>query len=177
MTRIVILLKRINDWVAIIAGVALLAGVVLILGEIILRGVGVPFTGSDELSGYLMASISSWGISYALLNKAHVRIDVLRTKATRPFRCVFDLIAIASVAFVAIYIASKAISVVEKSAHSGALANTALATPLIIPQSIWFAGWVWFAVSASILFVVGLLLFLARRYEQVDDVLGTESDI
>ncbi|MDC0610821.1 TRAP transporter small permease [Vibrio sp.] len=177
MNLIITMLKRINDWVAIIAGIALLAGVGLICAEILMRAMGVHFTGSDEISGYLMASISSWGISYALLNRAHVRIDILRDKTSKSFRCVFDLIAIASVSFVAIYVATKVVSVIDKSLRSGALANTALETPLIIPQSIWFAGWIWFAISSTLLFLVGLSLFFTRRFDQVDRVIGTESEV
>ena len=177
MNLIITMLQRINDWVAIIAGLALLAGVGLICSEIILRAMGVHFTGSDEISGYLMASISSWGISYALLNRAHVRISLLRAKKSPGFRCAFDLISIASVSFVAIFIATKVIGVVEKSIRSGARSNTALETPLIIPQSVWFAGWVWFAISSTLLALIGLYLFFIRRYEQVDRVIGTESEV
>ncbi|MHA2936876.1 TRAP transporter small permease subunit [Vibrio sp. RC27] len=177
MNLIIVTLKRINDWVAVIAGVALLAGVCLICIEILMRAMNIHFSGSEEISGYLMASISSWGISYALNNRAHVRIDILRDKANSSIRCLFDLISIASVSFVGIYVSTKAVSVIEKSYRSGALANTALETPLLIPQSIWFAGWVWFAISSTLLFVIGFSLFLTQRFDKANEVIGTESGV
>ncbi len=176
MNKIVTVLKRLNDWVAIIAGIALLGGVALICAEILFRAFSVPFSGSEEISGYLMASITSWGVSYGLLNHAHVRIDILRVKGTERMRSLLDLIAITAVAFVSIYIAVRAISVVEKSIKSGALSNTALEIPLIIPQTIWFAGWVWFAISASVLFLVGVYLFFTQRTKEIDNIIGVRAE-
>jgi TRAP-type C4-dicarboxylate transport system permease small subunit len=176
MLKLVHILKQLNEWVARLAGLALLAGIALIIIEIVLREMGFNFSGSEEISGYLMASLSSWGISYALMHRAHVRIDILREKAQKhaAIRSLFDLVAIASVSFVAIYVATKVVAVVEKSANTGALANTALETPLIIPQSIWLAGWLWFAVLSTLLLLIGVVLFAQRRFDDVDSLLGIE---
>ncbi|USD61679.1 TRAP transporter small permease subunit [Vibrio sp. SCSIO 43140] len=176
MNMIVTILKRINDWVAVVAGIALLGGILLICAEIVSRALSVPFSISEEISGYIMASITSWGISYGLLNHAHVRIDILRVKTSERVRSLLDLISIASVSFVAIYVATKAITVLEKSIKSGALANTALETPLIIPQSIWFAGWIWFAISSTGLLIVGVYLFFKKRPEEVDSIIGVRAE-
>ncbi|QUJ66631.1 TRAP transporter small permease [Photobacterium sp. GJ3] len=176
MNRIVIGLKRLNDWVAVVAGIALLGGVALICAEILFRAFSVPFSGSEEISGYLMASITSWGVSYGLLNLAHIRIDILRKKSSERIRSLLDLVSIAAVSFVSIYIAMKAITVVEKSMNSGALSNTALEIPLIIPQTIWFAGWVWFAISATTLFIAGVYLFFTQRTKEIDNSIGVRSE-
>ncbi|GAL20924.1 TRAP dicarboxylate transporter DctQ subunit unknown substrate 7 [Vibrio maritimus] len=111
-----------------------------------------------------------------MLNHAHVRIDILRVKTSERVRSLLDLISIASVSFVAIYVATKAITVLEKSIKSGALANTALETPLIIPQSIWFAGWIWFAISSTGLLIVGVYLFFKKRPEEVDSIIGVRAE-
>ncbi|MZI95618.1 TRAP transporter small permease subunit [Vibrio sp. CAIM 722] len=177
MDRLVHYLKRINQGVAVVAGLALLAGVLLICAEIVLRACKVPFTGSDEISGYLMAAISSWGLSYGLLTKAHVRIDILRNQAPKALRAVFDLLAIMSLSYVAIFVATKVETVVAKTGLAHSLANTALATPLIIPQSIWFAGWVWLAISSSILSIYGIYLVCTKQFTKLDDVIGTESEV
>lgn len=50
MNMIVTILKRINDWVAVVAGIALLGGILLICAEIVSRALSVPFSISEEIS-------------------------------------------------------------------------------------------------------------------------------
>ncbi|QUX90273.1 C4-dicarboxylate ABC transporter permease [Marinomonas sp. A3A] len=176
MMRIIDWLKRINNGVAIAAGLVLLACILLILVDIVLREFGISFGGSEEISGYVMASVSSWGICYALTEKAHVRIDVLRNKSKAVGRSISDLIALCATSFVAIYAAYYVIPVVEKSFKRQSLANTSLETPLIIPQSIWMAGWIWFAVTSCVLLVCATWLVIQRKHDQVDDIIGTGTE-
>ncbi|MBJ7536108.1 TRAP transporter small permease subunit [Marinomonas transparens] len=176
MMRIIDYLKRINNGVAIAAGLVLLACILLILVDILLREFGISFGGSEEISGYVMASVSSWGICYALTEKAHVRIDILRNKSKAPGRSIADLIALSATSFVALYAAYYVVPVVEKSFQRQSLANTSLETPLIIPQSIWMAGWIWFAVTSLALLVCAVCLVVQHKYDQVDDIIGTGTE-
>ncbi len=50
----------------------------------------------------------------------------------------------------------------QKTLERGSRANTPLETPLWIPQGIWFAGWAWFALSATALSLIGIA-YLRRR--------------
>ncbi|GAB3488901.1 TRAP transporter small permease subunit [Marinomonas epiphytica] len=177
MNRIISILRGINNGVAVIAGLALLACIVIIIVDILLREVGITFSGSEEISGYVMAALASWGISYGLTTKAHVRIDLLREKSQPVVRCLFDLIALFSLSYVAVYVAYRGWSVVEKTLKSGALSNTALEVPLIIPQAIWFSGWLWLALSSSILLLVALVMVLQGKYQQVDESIGTGDEV
>lgn len=177
MLHIVDWLKRINNGVAIVAGLALLACIFLILIDILLRKIGIGFGGSEEISGYVMASVSSWGICYALTEKAHVRIDLLRNKGMAMSRSLFDIFALCSTSFVALYAAYSVIPVVEKTLQRHSLANTALETPLIIPQSIWMAGWIWFAATSCVLLVCVLWLVKQRKHETLDEMIGTGGEL
>jgi TRAP-type C4-dicarboxylate transport system permease small subunit len=85
MTSLVHLLRRLNDRVAMGVGIVLLVCVAFTLVEIITRKLGAGLGGVDEISGYVMAVTTAWGISYALTEQAHVRIDLLRQKS-RPVR-------------------------------------------------------------------------------------------
>lgn len=176
MLRVVDCLKRINNGVAIAAGLVLLACVLLILIDILLREFGVSFGGSEEISGYVMASVSSWGICYALTVKAHVRIDVIRNKGMAASRSIFDLIALAATSYVAVYAAYYVIPVVGKTFKRNSFSNTSLETPLIIPQSIWMAGWIWFAVTSCVLLVCAFWLVIKQKHNQVNDLIGTETE-
>ncbi|MEO9274436.1 TRAP transporter small permease subunit [Marinomonas sp. 5E14-1] len=176
MIRLIDYLKCINNGVAIIAGLVLLACVILILIDILLRELHISFGGSEEISGYVMAAISSWGISYALTTKAHVRIDIIRNKRQPLGRAVFDLTALCATSYVAVYAAYYVIPVFEKSFKRNSLANTSLETPLIIPQSIWMAGWLWFAVSSCLLLICALWLMYKKSYQPLNDMIGTETE-
>ena len=74
-------LKRLNRGIALLVGVLLLACVAFVLADIILRQLGSGLGGTDEISGYVMAIATSWGMAYTLLELGHVRIDILRTRA------------------------------------------------------------------------------------------------
>lgn len=175
MARIIRWLGRINEGVALVAGLGLLACVALILAEILARRFGAPIGGTDEISGYVMAAVTSWGIGYALTERAHVRIDLLRVRGGPGFSAALDCLALLSLAGVALVTAWHGWNVLEKTLGTGARANTALETPLWIPQAIWWAGWSWFALSAVVLAAGALTLAAKGRFENVGDIAGTEA--
>jgi len=177
MMGIIDLLRRINSGVALLAGLSLLACVVLILVEIISRQVGSPFGGTDEISGYVMAITTSWGVAYALTERAHVRIDLLRTKCVPLGRAIMDCIAILALAATALVVAWRGWSVLSKTLATGAKANTALETPLWIPQAFWWSGWVWFAASAVLIAIASLMLIVQRRYDDVNKIAGMGDEL
>ncbi|MEO9527098.1 TRAP transporter small permease [Roseibium sp.] len=176
MMSLVSLIRRLNDRLAIVVGLALMACVAFTLVEIVSRRLGASLGGVDEISGYVMAVTTSWGISYALTEQAHVRIDLLRQRLVPFGRAVFDIISLFCLAATALVVAWRGWAVVEKTLSTGARANTPLETPLLIPQSLWWAGWVWFAVSASLLLVSVLVRFTKADYTSVDRIAGARGE-
>ena len=65
-------------------------------------------------------------------------------------------------------------TVLAKTLDRGSRANTPLETPLWIPQALWFGGWVWFALTATILLLVIAALMFRRRFEAVEAVAGCD---
>jgi TRAP-type C4-dicarboxylate transport system permease small subunit len=128
--------------------------------------------GTDELSGYAMAIATSWGMSYTLTGLAHVRIDLLRARCTAPLRSWFDAVALLCLAATALVISYRVWPVLEKSLKNNSTANTTLETPLWIPQSLWMAGWVWFAVSAVVLTVILFTSALRGDHEAINRAAG-----
>src|SRR5690606_25539349 len=87
-------LRRANRLIALILGAALLLTVAFILVDVVLRKFGLgSLGGSDEISGYVMAAVASWGLACGLVERAHVRIDLIRQKLTRPSRALMDIFA------------------------------------------------------------------------------------
>ena len=87
-------LRSLNRWVALLIGVMLLICAGVVLADILFRRLGSSFGGTDEISGYVMAIATSWGMGYTLLELGHVRIDLLRgrmrDKRPRGFRPLRD---------------------------------------------------------------------------------------
>ena len=159
---------RANEFVALAVGVMLVLTALFILTDVTLRKVGRSLGGSDEIAGYAMAITASWGLGYALVELAHVRIDLVHRRLPGGGRALLDVVAIASLALTVALVAFQCWPVLEKSLSRGSRANTPLETPLWIPQGLWFGGWIWFAASALILLAAAVGLLLQRRREPFD---------
>ncbi|MBV16178.1 MAG: C4-dicarboxylate ABC transporter permease [Thalassospira sp.] len=170
-------IRRTNRIIALLVGLVLTGTVILIIAEIVLREVGISLGGAEEISGYVMAGVASWGMSYALTELAHVRIDLIRLRLQTRGRALLDLIAIVALAGVASLVAFQCWPVLEKTIERGSRANTALETPLWIPQTIWLSGWIWFAVSACVLVILSLVLMMRRDFDQADALVGARSEV
>lgn len=175
-TRVLEALARINRGVGLCLGLALLATVVLVLLDVVLRQVGHSLGGSDEISGYVMAAVASWGLACGLVERAHVRIDLIRLRVGPRGKAAMDLLAIIVLTGVVLLIAWYAWPVLEKTLVRGSRANTPLETPLWIPQGIWFAGWVWFAICSTAMSLCGIALLKSGRTEAFDQQFGTPSE-
>lgn len=170
-------IRRTNRIIALLVGLVLTGTVVLIISEIVLREVGISLGGAEEISGYVMAGVASWGMSFALTELAHVRIDLVRLRLRQRGKALLDLISIVALAAVATIVAFQCWPVLAKTIERGSRANTALETPLWIPQVIWFSGWTWFAVSSCVLVILTLVLLMRREFIVADTLVGARSEV
>ena len=166
------LLRRLNRWVAMVIGLVLFLCAVFVLLDIGLRKLGASFGGTDEISGYVMAIVTSWGMGFALLELAHVRIDIIRSRAGSLGRAIFDLFSMGVLSGTVSVIAVKCWPVLDRSISNLSRANTPLETPLWLVQGPWFAGWVWFATVSWLTFVAALLMVLRGEFQQAEAAIG-----
>jgi len=171
--KILALMKRLNRGVAMLIGILLLLCVLFILAEIVIRELGASLGGTDEVSGYAMAIVTSWGMGFALLELSHVRIDFLRGRVGALGRSLFDLFSMVVLTGTITVIAFRCWPVVERSLSNGSRANTPLETPLALVQLPWFAGWLWFAVVAWLTLLAAVLLILRGEFAQSEAAIGT----
>lgn len=170
-------LRQLNRWVALAVGVGLLlcAGVVLL--DVVLRRFHASFGGTDEISGYVMAIATSWGMAYALTELGHVRIDLIRSRGGPLMRSVLDLFSLAVLAGTVSLIAWRCWPVLERSLANGSRANTPLETPLAWVQAPWMAGWIWFAVASWLMVLAAGALVLKGRHDAVDKRIGVFGEL
>ena len=148
----------------IACGWALMAICFATLYDIVARRLfGHSVQGVTELGAYLLAIVSAFGFSSALLQKAHSRVDFLFPRMP-PF-----LISVLNLAAAILLFGLAAISVwqgwhvLDESLLFDSRASTPLQTPLWIPQGLWLAG---LAVFAGVTFACALhaaILFVRDR--------------
>ncbi|MEM7438260.1 MAG: TRAP transporter small permease [Pseudomonadota bacterium] len=165
-------LRRINRAIAIVVGLGLLGMAAFVVADIALRQVHSSFGGSEELAGYAMALVSSWGMAYALMELGHIRIDLIRSRTGTTARALFDVFSMIIMSAVVVVIAIKCWPVVERAIDNGSRANTPLATPLAWVQIPWFAGWVWFALMACFVTLAAISLFVRGRAAETEQFIG-----
>ncbi|MEM9435049.1 MAG: TRAP transporter small permease [Pseudomonadota bacterium] len=169
---LITILRKLNRSIALGVGLGLLGMAGFVVADIALRQVHSSFGGSEELAGYAMALISSWGMAYALLELGHIRIDLIRSRTTSMAKALFDILSMIIMSWVVITIAIKCWPVVERAVENGSRANTPLATPLAWVQIPWFAGWVWFATMSCLVTLAALGLLLRGRAAETEQFVG-----
>lgn len=165
-------LRQLNNGIAIVVGILLLGCAAVVLLDIVLRQLGHSLGGTDEISGYVMAIATSWGMGYTLLELGHVRIDILRGRVRPAGRAAFDLFAMLVMAATITLIAFKAWPVLARSLANGSRANTPLETPLALVQLPWFAGWLFFALMSWLTFIVAMRLIIRREWQASEQLIG-----
>ena len=141
---------RIETALATVFGVIFLGLAVVVTVETISRKVfNVSLQGADELGGYALAVGSTIAFSLALMGRAHIRVDVFHELMPRRVQAVMNWISIVSLAAFGLFIAWVAFKVIGDTLQYRSTAQTPWATPLIIPQSVWYAGLAIFALVAS----------------------------
>lgn len=171
------LVRAMNRWAAYGVGILLLAGVAFIIADVVMRRFGSSLGGADEISGYLMALASTWGMGYAAVELAHVRIDVLRSLARPPVRALFDVLALLSMTATVWFITYKAWPVVSRSLDLGSRSNSALELPLWMVQVPWFAGWVWFSLTLLMICFSVLVAVVQGGWRQTEPLIGIKSEL
>jgi len=131
--------------------------------------------GTGEFSYYALAVSTSWAFAYALLVKAHIRIDALTQQFATPFRVACDVVALIGMSVFAFMATAAVFNLLERSWQRGSTSITTMATPLWIPQGLWLAGFAFFAfVSAILLLRVAFALLVERNREPVDRYAGAQ---
>lgn len=152
MLRLLDKTEKISQLAAWCSGLLLFLASVMIAIEVVLRkAFAVSMGGADELSSYALAISCTWGFSYALFRKSHIRIDVLYCRLPAMGRAFLDFLAYGLLAFYVLTLSYFAFLVVKTSVIKNSVANTPLATPLWIPQTLWLLGLFWFGFMILII--------------------------
>ncbi|MBN1957219.1 MAG: TRAP transporter small permease [Desulfuromonadales bacterium] len=157
MTAILNMMRKINRFGVWMGGGLMILTSFLIAIEVILRKLfSISIGGSDELSSYVLAIGCSWAFGFALMEKAHIRIDILYARLSERLRIFLDLFSLVVFLCYAVPLGYFSALVFQTSLVKNSTANTPLQTPLWIPQGIWLLGLLVFLLTMVVLILTSV---------------------
>jgi TRAP-type mannitol/chloroaromatic compound transport system permease small subunit len=131
--------------------------------------------GVDEVGGYTLAVVGAIGFSYTLITRGHTRIDFLVGKLPPRVRSVLNMLAMVTLAAMAVFAVSRGWVVLSESIEFQSHSTTPLQTPMWVPQSLWLTGWALFTVVAAYLAGHCLALLWRGRHDEVNTLYGPQT--
>jgi TRAP-type C4-dicarboxylate transport system permease small subunit len=168
--------RRVAHWSLWFGGALVLLAAVLIGIDVVMRKLfSTSIGGADELAGYALALGTAWSLAAALVERAHIRIDSLYVLLPRRLRFVLDVAALALLVGFFGLVAWHGWSMVAQSWASQSRSQSALQTPIVIPQLIWLVGLMVFVAIGSLLLVYAAQLAARGQHAAVAKAISTRS--
>lgn len=165
-------LAWLNGRMLAVAGWCYLAITALITFDIVARRLlGFSTEATTELTGYLMAIGMSWGLAGTLLERGHVRIDVLVQRLPLGVRVWLHIASLVAMAVTTAFFLYGAFSLARDSFELGSTDLSALRTPMAVPQGLWAAGFALLLLTAVALTLRSLAGVLRGEADAVDRTL------
>jgi TRAP-type mannitol/chloroaromatic compound transport system permease small subunit len=173
-------ITRLAKSATIAAGFALLATAILVSVEVIVRRFFlISLNAGSEISSYVLGIVASWGLSYTLLLRGHVRVDALVRHFPERIRSWIDLFALLGLAVVAVLLLIQATVTFLASWSLNAHSMTPLQVPIWIPQGLWVLGLAFFVLVLAVLTVLSTMALLKgddRTSRQLIGIQGVEDE-
>ena len=142
-------MRRVEAVIANLFGAIFLVLSVVVTVETLARKLfNFSLQGADELGGYALAVGSTLAFTLALVGRNHIRVDVFHERFPRALKAAMNWLSIVLLAGLAVLFVAVSFRVVTESLAYRSTAQTPWATPLVLPQSIWYAGLIVFALFA-----------------------------
>lgn len=166
-------LRRVAEVSTWISGAALIVCSVAIAAEVVLRkAFSISLGGVDEITSYVFAIGVAFALSFTLLSRAHIRIDVVYTRLPRGGRVFLDLLAMACLVAVAGLLLWQAGATAMTSFELSARSNTPLGVTLWIPQFLWVAGLALFFTTSVALTLAAIIALRRGEYGGLSRLVG-----
>jgi TRAP-type C4-dicarboxylate transport system permease small subunit len=172
------LLQGLGALFANVCGYILLTLAVLVTVETLGRKFfNVSLQGVDELGGYALAVGSSLAFTTALVERAHIRIELFHVMLPVPLQMALNWFAITSIAAFGGLLAYVCYTILADSFAYNSTAPTPWATPLVYPQSLWYAGIVIFAIVSVAMALHATYLLLTGNAKALHKAYGPKEAV
>lgn len=154
---------------AVIFGAMMLILSATIAIETVIRKLfSISMGGVDELSGYAIAIGAPIAFAIALIEQAHIRINLLHMRMPLPVRATLNAIAATLLAALSLFLLVFTMRTFVETQAYGSLAQTPWATPLAYPQLLWLVATALFAIPAVLLALRAIWMLIRRDWRRLD---------
>jgi TRAP-type C4-dicarboxylate transport system permease small subunit len=169
-------MRRIEDILATVFGAIFVVLAVVVTVETLVRKIfNFSLQGADELGGYALAIGSTIAFALAVAGRNHIRVDVFHEQFPRGLKAFLNWLSIVLLAGLATLFVVVSWRVLMESLEYRSTAQTPWATPLIYPQSLWYAGLALFMLTAVGFAVRATWLFATGRIDRLNDEFHAKS--
>lgn len=171
--------------VVLIGGFILFASSLIVTVDVFLRKyLLITLGGANDLSSYAFAVSMSWAVAYVMLRREHIRVDVLYPFLPRTMRAIIDTVAACMLTLMAMLFGYWTTVTAHQSWRLGSVSNSDLQLPLWLPQSLWAAGFVFFAFVSFLVamkcvcsLAMGNIEGVFRRFGMISSLQEAEREI
>ncbi|MEM1364864.1 MAG: TRAP transporter small permease [Pseudomonadota bacterium] len=168
--------RKASLWLTWIAGTLIVGSAFLVTLEVILRKVfNVSLGGADEISGYAFGIATALSFSFALFERAHIRVDALVGKFPNSLLIPVNLLGLILLVGFASAVVTMIWSMVMDTLEFGSRSITPMRVPLAIPQIPWMLGWMFFVFSGCLIALVAVQRWWRRDEDGVQNLIGVKS--
>lgn len=163
-------------WLTWLGGTLIVFSAFLVTLEVILRKLfNISLGGADEISGYAFGVATALAFSYALFERAHIRVDALigvLPKGLRPVINLFGHILLVGFALVVVWMVW---GMVADTLENGSRSITPMRVPLALPQIPWLFGWMFFVATGVLIALVAVQRHMRQDSDGLQDLIGVKS--
>jgi len=167
--------QKLSLWLTWIGGSLIVLSAFLVTLEIVLRkAFNISLGGADEISGYAFGVATSFALSFALFERAHIRVDALMGVIPRKLHPVINFLGLALLVGFALVVTTMVWGMVGDTLQHGSRSITPMRVPLAYPQIPWLFGWLLFVISGVLLGLVAVKRYFAGDTAGVQDLIGVK---
>jgi len=171
--QIAYVVARAGAW---LGGAMIVTAAIIVAIDVIVRKLFVvTLGGADELSGYALAVGSAWAFAFALLERAHIRINLLYQHLPIRLAALLDVLGLLTFTVFVMLLTRHGYGVFLQSFVADSHSMSPLGTPLAIPQAMWVLGLALFVAVALLLLLRAVLALALGDASAVVGLLGTRS--
>ncbi len=171
--RLATKISHVGAW---LGGSLIVIAALLTVAEIVIRKVSDHSLGGvSSLTGYLLACSSAWAFALTLLDRSHLRVDLIYTQVPRRARGALDVLALLAMAGFALVLLLQAWTVFYTSYKFTARDLTPLRVYLEYPQLIWTMGIAFFFAVTALLLIIAIHAYFTNNIQLLAKVAAPTS--
>lgn len=133
------------------------------------KAFGFSLQGADELGGYVLAIGGALSFTVALMERGHIRIDLLYARLGPLAQAILSWLAALTLALFGLFLARYCWFVIRDTIAYRSTAPTAWGTPMIYPQSIWYAALLIFTAASLWLALKATRYLLTGQIDRLNE--------